>query len=471
MQNDVQYAGEFAILELNLTLPTGQVLNLDKDFILTEINIFEDIFSHSVMGNVILADTRELITKAAFIGQEKLTLKIQTPSPDFNVNFNDDGTSKNIDFTEMPLRIHKIPLRTGISSGAQIYELQFISDHAVTNANKRISKSYVKTKSNIGEMVEDLLITELGLPSNKVKENIERTVGSRPLLVQNSNPLSFISRLAKEAISEKNNSSEYVFFANKNGVHFRTLQELFKREPRGLFHNGDKGIDEKYENDDENSGKLVQSYRRILEFELLQGHDFLHNNHNGMVGGKVVEHNLYRKKLETSTFNYFDDDDYSSGDRVDKERVYVREAFNASDDQLENSRISVIANSKDKSDKDMLFELKKDANQRNKTILRRLSKFSEIHNGISIKMEVTGYTALTAGDMIFVNLQSIGGDDSDPAINKFYSGLYLVKTLRHKFSYPTGTHTMGMTVVKDGVPFPLEPDVSAFLKPKSGVLA
>ena len=120
MQNDVQYAGEFAILELNLTLPTGQVLNLDKDFILTEINIFEDIFSHSVMGNVVVADTRELITKAAFIGQEKLTLKIQTPSPDFNKNFNDDGTSKNIDFTEMPLRVHKIPLRTGISSGAQI---------------------------------------------------------------------------------------------------------------------------------------------------------------------------------------------------------------------------------------------------------------------------------------------------------------------------------------------------------------
>ena len=124
--------------------------------------------------------------------------------------------------------------------------------------------------------------------------------------------------------------------------------------------------------------------------------------------------------------------------------------------------ISVIANSKDKSDNDMFFELKKDANQRNKTLLRRQSKFSEIHDGISIKMEVTGYTALTAGDMVFVNLQSIGGDDSDPALNKFYSGPYLVKTLRHKFSYPTRTHTMSMTVVKDGLPFALEPDTEAF---------
>ena len=57
----VDYAGEFEILELKLILPTGQILNLDKDFILIEINIFEQIFSHTVTGSVIVADTRELI--------------------------------------------------------------------------------------------------------------------------------------------------------------------------------------------------------------------------------------------------------------------------------------------------------------------------------------------------------------------------------------------------------------------------
>ena len=35
----VDYAGEFDIIELKLILPTGQILNLDKDFILTEINL------------------------------------------------------------------------------------------------------------------------------------------------------------------------------------------------------------------------------------------------------------------------------------------------------------------------------------------------------------------------------------------------------------------------------------------------
>ena len=460
MQNEVQYAGDFEVVELKMILPTGQILSLDEDFALSEVNIFEDLFSHSIMGNVIVADTRELITKGAFVGQEKLTLKIQTPSPDFKTKFS-DGTTKLIDFTEAPLTIYKIPLRTGISSGAQLYELQFISSHAIVNSTKRVSKSYVKSKSNIGEMVKDLLITELGIPSDRVTKNVEGTLGRRSLLVQNANPLAFISRLSKEAISQENHSSEYVFFANKNGVHFKTLQSLFDREPRGLFHNGDKGFDEKYMNE-QDSGKITQHFRRILDFELVQGHDLLLGNHGGMIGGKVFEHNLYRKKLETKTFNYFDDESYKGSERIDKERIYVRNALEVSDDDLTNTNISVISNSKNKVEQDMWFELKKDANQRNKTILRRQSKFSEIRKGISIKMEVTGYTALTVGDMIFVNLQSIGGDDSDPDNNKFYSGLYLIQTLRHKFSYPTKTHTMGMTVVKDGLPFPLEPDKAAF---------
>ena len=61
------------------------------------------------------------------------------------------------------------------------------------------------------------------------------------------------------------------------------------------------------------------------------------------------------------------------------------------------------------------FELKKTPNQRNETILRRQSKFVELSKGISIKMETHGsHRQLTVGDMVFVNLQSIGGDDDDP---------------------------------------------------------
>ena len=40
------------------------------------------------MGSIIVADTRELISKGAFWSRE-ISMKIQTPSPDFKTKFDD----------------------------------------------------------------------------------------------------------------------------------------------------------------------------------------------------------------------------------------------------------------------------------------------------------------------------------------------------------------------------------------------
>ena len=84
-----------------------------------------------------------------------------------------------------------------------------------------------------------------------------------------------------------------------------------------------------------------------------------------MIGGKVVEHNLYRKKLETKTFDYFDDNDYDRGARVNAERIYNVDAVGASPDDITNTNISVISNSKNKSDEDTWFEPKKHQTKEN----------------------------------------------------------------------------------------------------------
>ncbi len=45
METGAQYAGDFEVTELRMTLSDGNaVLNMDKDFILVEINIFESLF-------------------------------------------------------------------------------------------------------------------------------------------------------------------------------------------------------------------------------------------------------------------------------------------------------------------------------------------------------------------------------------------------------------------------------------------
>ena len=171
----VQYAGEVEFLEVMITSPDGQSVRLDanSDVTITEINVFEDMFRHSITGNLLITDTKEFINKFPIVGQERLTMKIKTPSPE--IKKEDIFEGEIFDFIERRFVINKVQSRDGISTGAQFYELKFISEHALVNSTKKISKSYVNSKSNIGEMVEDLLKNELGLPQDKIF--VEPTLG------------------------------------------------------------------------------------------------------------------------------------------------------------------------------------------------------------------------------------------------------------------------------------------------------
>jgi len=448
----VQYAGEVEFLEVMITSPDGQSVRLDanNDVTITEINVFEDMFRHSLTGNLLITDTKEFINKFPIVGQERLTMKIKTPSPE--IKKEDIFEGEIFDFIERRFVINKVQSRDGIATGAQFYELKFISEHALVNSTKKISKSYVNSKSNIGEMVEDLLKNELGLPQDKIF--VEPTLGSRSMLMQNINPHTFIQNLTKEAISKEDGSPNYVYYENKNGVFFRTLQHMYKQQSRGQFHFGDKATDEEYDGKDVDSGKVIQSYRRILDMSLINGHDLLLNAHAGMMGGNVIEQNFYHKRLDTKKYNYLDDKYYKRYDRIEggiSERVYTADSLgDASPDDIENTNTSVIPISKS-SDMDMSFELKKTPNKRFDAILERQSRFLELTEGLKIKMDTHGYTGVAVGDIITVNVNTIGGDDNDGNIVKFYSGDYLIKELRHTFSPPVKTHVMTMVVVKDGL--------------------
>ena len=90
------------------------------------------MFKSAITGNAIVIDTRDIISKIPLIGQERLSLKIATPSL----------TKKEdiIDFTENHFFVHKIAGRQEVSSGGQTYQIQFVSNEAIKNSRKRNTK-------------------------------------------------------------------------------------------------------------------------------------------------------------------------------------------------------------------------------------------------------------------------------------------------------------------------------------------
>ena len=416
------------------------------DFQLIEINIFEDMFKSSITGNVIVIDTRNIIETIPLVGQERLALKIATPSLSAKKDI--------IDFSENHFFIYKITSRAELNAGSQTYQLQFISPEAIKNSRKRVSKSYYKQKSNISEIVFDLLAEDKDGVQTSKDVFIEETVGNRAIVLTNSNPYTTINKLLKEAVSKKG-SPHYVFFENKNGIHFKTLQSIYEQDISAEYHSGDKGTDEEY-TDEPDSGKIAQSLKRMLTYSLNSRQDILINSTSGVFGGRVIEHNIYGKKYNVKTFNRFSED-ANTNSRIDDNISYSANVFGKMDealnDEITNSKIHFIPSSRDKDDNDANFELSGTPTRLYETLLDRQSRFVELFDGISITMTVHGVTNVTVGDMVRISVPAVGGEGIEDEI---YSGLYMIRRLRHTFDQGTRTHAMSMEVVKDGLPKQME---------------
>ena len=124
----VQYAGQYKLEECKLLSSTGVVARLDANVI--EINIFENIFSNSLIVSLILIDQNNLVMNMPIIGQEFVSLKLSTP-----------GVG-NFDFTNNVFCVHKVSVRQDASVGSQIYELNLVSPEIIRKFSGRLSINF-----------------------------------------------------------------------------------------------------------------------------------------------------------------------------------------------------------------------------------------------------------------------------------------------------------------------------------------
>ena len=217
------------------------------------------------------------------------------------------------------------------------------------------------------------------------------------------------------------------------------------------------GFDEEEIDGDPESGKLIQNFRRILAYEIRTRKDLFLNSASGMLGGRLITHDIYKKNYDVREYNYLDDDDFGQHKRLSDEgdafRVYNVDRFESTD--FSKAKTHLIPISKTTKNFDAHYTTSdeldgnSDSNRLQETYLQRQSRLMEIGNGISIQMSVNGRTSLTVGDIIFITIPSIRGSDTE---NELYTGKYLIVKLRHTFSKPLRQHEITMEVVRDNSP-------------------
>lgn len=390
------------------------------------IEIYEDVFSTFITGKVYVKDSQDLQNLLPLVGEEVIRIKFKTPKIDEVHIYNGE------------YYIFKMEDKVKVKEREVAYVLHFISKEAITDLNRKISKAY---SGKVSDIVRDICTKDEGLQTEK-SLNVEDTSNDIKFISNFWNPTKCIQRCADYALNA-NNSPSYVFFENKHGLNFISLETLYTGTPiyqRFVWDNYTAEVD----SSGSSSRDLNKDYQRILDFQTPQSYNYMDRLKSGMYGSEIITYDLMTKQ-------------------------YVHTAYkpNFTEDQHLN-KYPLFSAAPPGGQKGILIRGKNYYNNfegygdvsDSKFVQKRISLLAQAE-GYKITITVHGRTDYTAGQRVYIEVpKNAQVTDKTDDIDRIMSGNYLVAAICH---YVTrSTHQCIMELVKDSFMVDLNnPDATA----------
>jgi hypothetical protein len=186
------------------------------------LSIFESIFTPGIMVELSIWDTKNIASKLPILAGQKISIQLCTPGR--------ADMKYDLIITELKEGDPAPNMRT------KSYVLCATSEEVMRNQANQVIKSY---NTNISSIIEDIIKSYL---TTKKKISTQQTKGIQKIIVQSQQPFDAISMLRKRSISVDNKSSSYVFFENKDGFHFKTLEKLMEGDASDRVFTNDETI-------------------------------------------------------------------------------------------------------------------------------------------------------------------------------------------------------------------------------------
>lgn len=418
----ILFAGDVDVQYVNILSNNGLVLNVINQ--MSSIEIYEDIFSPVISGQITLMESFNFIEKMPFLGEEFLEFKIKTPEMA-------DAPGKTL---EGQFYIYKITNREVVGDRKLFYVLHFISNEAVVDANIKLSKVY---SGKISDVVKSLVSDE-GLATQKSFDNIQKTRNDVKYISNYWTPLQNIQYCTKRAVSE-NLAADYLFFENHGwGFNFLSLEFLYGQN---VFFN--YIFDDYSKTFPSNSGltDIASDFKRIRTLSIDEGFDYLKRSQEGFYGSKMISHDLITKKYSVQNFSYATATDFNKQHHLNTFPVF-------SDKLIHRNNSLIINHPKYYGNFNNIGW-----DHSNYWAQKRIAQMGQA-NATSVKMVVPGRTDITAGMKVYLSIsstQAIDKSDHDwrNIQDKMYSGNYLISAINHEITRER--HSMNIECIKDSL--------------------
>lgn len=411
--NEIHFSGDFTLEKVNIIGVGGNTIDIRPQ--VTNIEIYETLFYPFITAKIYVQDNIDLINVVPITGEEFVNITASTPSM--------KNRNKKLDFV---FHAYKISDKVKSTDRTDMYTIECISVEAFIDASRKISKAY---SGNIAEIAKKILENpDTGLSANKQKI-IEPTLNSIQYISNFWSPVNNLVFLADHAVST-DNSPSYIFFENRDGFHFISLERMYKNPAIQEF------IKDNFVRGGADRKNPEAEYQRIIELYTDDMFDFYSNINKGVYGSTRHNYDLTLKR-----YNYKEYLPNSDKDRINlnKDRAFSGNLNTQYANQIESiSQYSLFDEERDVSNSNIVQERK------------YLISSASYH---SIRITVKGRSDYTVGYPVQVtipiNAPINKTDSKDATIDTLLSGKYLIAEINHSLN--GREHSCTMTLIKNSV--------------------
>ena len=411
----IRFAGDVSIDKIEIISSNGFGQDVTNQVI--AIEIYEDIFSPFISGVLALKDSLDLANLFPFVGEEFVNIKIHTPSF--------EGKDKII---SDQFYIFKMSNRTKKGDRNLIYELHFISREAIVDLNKKVSKCYQGKCSDIAQSIITDKINGLETIKTAI---VEDTPNGVKYISNFWSPVKALNYTAENAVNRNGNAS-YLFFENKYGLNFVSLETLYQADPSQYFTYD--AFMREFTSDGRSFRSVEKEYQRIIDINIPTVFDYIDRAKSGMYASKMINYDLTTKKYVVKNFDMLNEFN---------NQKHLNEFAGASNNAIRRSNSMVFALPKYYGNFNNFGDV---TNAR--SIQRRMSLIQQAEIS-KIEIVVPGRTDYTVGKKIYLNLNKFNPtdkEDQDTADNMF-SGNYIISAINHFVNREK--HECHMELIKD----------------------
>jgi hypothetical protein len=379
-----------------------------------ELNLYEDLYSNTLTGDVLIYEGWGGFDFMELTGKEKITIE-----------FHKDVNSPIADIHDF--YIYAPTNRRRLTNTSEVYVLHFCSIEAKINEHTRVYQPITGTCASAVSTLWSYIGSEK-------KISVEDTTGTYKFIMPSWTPLEGINWYAGRSLSSESGGSMFVFFETLNGgFKYASIEKLIREDPKQEY----------YYNPQASSADLFsKNETHIREFEVITSWDSLAPIDEFYT--TLWNHDLIRKKPVKMRFEYLD---HNKGFLNGGAQLGVADEIKGFDINMRERRDQYGSKVMIRNETRNIFPETKDYYYQ--TLQTKISAIRQF-NMLKVRFVAFGTRKFSVGDTIELNIlkaMEINDETKDEAEDKTLSGKYLVTAIRH--IYKLNDFQVTIEAVKD----------------------